>query len=574
MPVFAFAITDEEVRAQITELLSQFSAIQAQLQAADSAPQSTPPIHQSTLVKTINTIADANPKLVANVCAALSRTLTRGARGEDVATLQRFLVAQGLLSPDSATGYFGAMTEAAVRQWQVKNNIVLSGDSATTGFGAVGARTRAAIAARCKGLGASVGASMSGLVATVNLTLNTNASCAAATYALDFGDGVVQSIPVASGSCAPLSQSIAHTYAYPGSYNLRVTSGDLVVSLALTISGGAQTQNCVAPEFNIPSISGTSVGYSFWLPVLTYRGTAPSMTVSGLPTGITLRDTLVSATSTTHAMVLAGSAQASGTFVVSLGASNSCGRASASISIPVSGSSVTSPVSTVNSCPIFQTKVCPAGSHLGYLSADNLCNGAPSCLTDTTPVPAICSATNVVPIVTCAQGFTLVPGGADSNGCPLQSRCAAAGSGNTPSNTSNFSVSPSSGVAPINVSFSGTVNSAGYSIDFGDGATSGNIGCTHGGCPATSAQTNVNITHTYTSSGSYTAKLRRNFSIVEGNCFGVDCNVVGTVTITVTGGASLSSCPNYQAPLCPAGKSVVSGSYNYTTGCWEAPYCV
>ncbi len=92
---------------------------------------------------------------------------------------------------------------------------------------------------------------------------------------------------------------------------------------------------------------------------------------------------------------------------------------------------------------------------------------------------------------------------------------------------------PSQGVAPLVVTFSGSVNSAGYSIDFGDGTTSGDIGCGHGSCTTTQT-TNVSASHTYATAGTYTAKLRRHFGATEGNCAGLDCNVVARATITVT----------------------------------------
>lgn len=73
----------------------------------------------------------------------LSQTLARGSRGSEVSTLQQYLVAEKLLAADGATGYFGSMTEAAVQKWQVVNGPVTSGTPATTGFGTVGAKTRA-----------------------------------------------------------------------------------------------------------------------------------------------------------------------------------------------------------------------------------------------------------------------------------------------------------------------------------------------------------------------------------------------------------------------------------------------
>src|SRR3989338_5048557 len=75
---------------------------------------------------------------------SITRDLSIGSRGTDVSALQTFLIAQGFLSA-TATGYFGSLTEAAVRQYQAAQNIVSSGTPATTGYGAVGPRTRAAI---------------------------------------------------------------------------------------------------------------------------------------------------------------------------------------------------------------------------------------------------------------------------------------------------------------------------------------------------------------------------------------------------------------------------------------------
>ncbi len=74
-----------------------------------------------------------------------ARTLVRGLSGTDVLLLQQFLVTQKLLAAESATGFFGAFTEAAVKQYQVQRGIASSGTPLTTGYGAVGPRTRATI---------------------------------------------------------------------------------------------------------------------------------------------------------------------------------------------------------------------------------------------------------------------------------------------------------------------------------------------------------------------------------------------------------------------------------------------
>ena len=87
----------------------------------------------------------------AATCPTSSRSLSRSASGTDVTALQQFLITQGVLSADSATGYFGPLTERGVQTLQKARNIATSGTAATTGFGFVGKRTQAAIAALCTG---------------------------------------------------------------------------------------------------------------------------------------------------------------------------------------------------------------------------------------------------------------------------------------------------------------------------------------------------------------------------------------------------------------------------------------
>jgi hypothetical protein len=82
----------------------------------------------------------------------------------------------------------------------------------------------------------------------------------------------------------------------------------------------------------------------------------------------------------------------------------------------------------------------------------------------------------------------------------------------TPSN-SFFTASPTSGKAPLTVTFK---NMTGGVLDFGDGISvtqpwcAGNSGpnCSPQPTPAIIAQWSAGVTHTYTSPGSYTAKLK------------------------------------------------------------------
>ena len=89
-------------------------------------------------------------------CPPLSRSLIRSATGTDVTALQQFLITQGVLSADSATGYFGPLTEKAVQNFQASKSIVTTGTPGTTGFGLVGPKTRPLIATLCSGVTAAV----------------------------------------------------------------------------------------------------------------------------------------------------------------------------------------------------------------------------------------------------------------------------------------------------------------------------------------------------------------------------------------------------------------------------------
>ena len=82
-------------------------------------------------------------------CPNLTRNLSFGSRGNDVVQLQTFLIAQGHLAAGNDTGYYGRLTESAVKKFQCKEMNLCSGSAFSNGYGAVGPKTRAAIAASC-----------------------------------------------------------------------------------------------------------------------------------------------------------------------------------------------------------------------------------------------------------------------------------------------------------------------------------------------------------------------------------------------------------------------------------------
>lgn len=57
---------------------------------------------------------------VGSTCSYLSSPLTFGSRGEKVIKLQTFLINEGMDIPAGPTGYYGAQTQAAVSDFQLK----------------------------------------------------------------------------------------------------------------------------------------------------------------------------------------------------------------------------------------------------------------------------------------------------------------------------------------------------------------------------------------------------------------------------------------------------------------------
>src|SRR3989338_8878989 len=99
--------------------------------------------------------------------------------------------------------------------------------------------------------------------------------------------------------------------------------------------------------------------------------------------------------------------------------------------------------------------------------------------------------------------------------------------------SSNFSASPTSGSPPLAVHFWADVSGSEYKIDFGDG-TSGNL--SGGWCPPNPAMgapcMAAGADHTYTSAGTYTARLlQKSTCAIDTTCW---VPVLGASSVTVT----------------------------------------
>ena len=83
----------------------------------------------------------------------LTRSLALGSTGADIKLLQQYLNTNGFIiaqsgpgSPGNESTYFGSLTVKAVQRFQAQNGIVTSGSPETTGYGAVGPKTRGVFA--------------------------------------------------------------------------------------------------------------------------------------------------------------------------------------------------------------------------------------------------------------------------------------------------------------------------------------------------------------------------------------------------------------------------------------------
>lgn len=124
IPTLASAATLAELQQQLQSLLSQIETYKAQLPAGEILGVSTQ-------------------------CPNLLRNLSYGSIGSDVTQLQDFLISQGMLAAGNNTGFFGRMTETAVKKFQCTYMSICSGTAASNGYGAVGPATRAKIATVC-----------------------------------------------------------------------------------------------------------------------------------------------------------------------------------------------------------------------------------------------------------------------------------------------------------------------------------------------------------------------------------------------------------------------------------------
>ena len=340
LPLSAGAMSTSELLAQISSLLGQITQLQAQIALLDATSSSS----SAPVVTSAPSVVPA--ALSRASCPALSRALSRGSRGDDVRSLQSFLLSHEYLGQDGVTGYFGPLTESAVKLWQKNNDIASSGTAATTGWGLVGARTRSAIFASCDASipqndTLSIGAQ--GLTVTVGVTVNAQSSCKAGSYTLDYGDGTTpQVISVPANTCRSLQQTFSHVYASAGAYTVVLSRSGTRIHAPITL---AAPPVCNAPVFATDDVPSGTVGVLWTLPLFVSLSSTSDIAVmaTGTPPGIGLSATTTAVSSTTAAFSawnLAGIPTNAGMYTLTLSGTNSCGSITRTLVVPVSSTSI------------------------------------------------------------------------------------------------------------------------------------------------------------------------------------------------------------------------------------------
>lgn len=218
------------------------------------------------------------PNLYPSTGSGQARNLSVGSHGTDVVELQTFLIAQGDLSSGLNTGYFGRLTEAAVKSWQAKNGVVSSGTAATTGYGAVGPRTRAKIASVCGTGGGTVSTNFSASPTSGDAPLVVTFSAygiddSRHLYVIDPGDGSSYGGGLGMFS-SPKTGPSTHTYVSAGTYIAKLLQPSEVMTncigcpqpppkvvgtVTITVTSGAQTVN---NNFSTPTRTMLQVDFS------------------------------------------------------------------------------------------------------------------------------------------------------------------------------------------------------------------------------------------------------------------------------------------------------------------------
>ncbi len=206
-------------------------------------------------------------------CPNLYRNLYKGLSGDDVSELQRFLKEVGVYSYPEITGYYGQVTEEAVKRFQSRAGVVSYGTPSATGYGLVGPATRAAIKKACgadKIAKSFLVTPTAGSVPFVAAVVFSYEGSDCTSFRLDWGDGSTPVVQYPQGSSCDnyiVKKTAKHTYVKEGEFEitLQISQKGKTETYRKTVHSGTP----FARHFDINPTQGDApllVGVSFAIP--------------------------------------------------------------------------------------------------------------------------------------------------------------------------------------------------------------------------------------------------------------------------------------------------------------------
>lgn len=244
-PLFVSADTVSELRLQLQQVLTRIAELQQELALLKSG---------------------VTPTTNGGVCINLTRNLSLGMENSEVRALQEFLARDASIYPEAiVSGYYGTLTQLAVQRWQARRGIVSSGTPSTTGYGAVGPRTRVAMNDTCGGDGSgnivtfafAGGTLQAPADAALTLTMLEDACMS---YKIDWGDGSTWTALSAAQStnCGVVqTHTLVHRYTSGGTFTAKIyaAKGPLsavgeqpVTSAVVTVFSGQPYVRVLSPN--------------------------------------------------------------------------------------------------------------------------------------------------------------------------------------------------------------------------------------------------------------------------------------------------------------------------------------
>lgn len=379
--------------------------------------------------------------------------------GGEVTKLQQFLSDSDLYD-GPVTGYFGPLTLSAVQKFQAESGTVSSGSPDTTGYGRVGPATRNALAKWCRHLptspsGTALSASPSSGTAPLTVRFSytdalsalTGGSTDVPTANIDFGDGRsgTMNVPFGGPDCGSICTVIvSHTYTSADTYTAQVSDNDNTATATVSVSAVSATPPIDCPQGS-HSNGATCVADAAASAIIDSGSLSQNQ---GPITIVGTTQNLPTNSDGIDVFLVPYAVNSRSDYTTISGQMGRDGFYKGGISSRDNWSSWSAGFSYVN-----------AGSYRVYVFAESISHPllTAGTLTVTLPAPA------------------------------------------------SLSASPTSGTAPLTVTFSGVTDGGSYTMSYGDNSTGSALVCDSNSGQASCDARNVSFAHTYSAPGTYIA---------------------------------------------------------------------